>query len=198
MELARRADWRREAGKHTWLVLSQLCKERRSERIPSCCNGRVGRSSRHATAWPEKNLRTGETDFAGTFGDITSLESDLLRLASAVYACDLAFKRGEREDIVREHSNSSVYFGAPVINHQAFKSIKDELELALWIVSDDNWTIKFKRADGAPEFAKNWPKMGGKTILFSGGVDSFAGAVELIEQNGPNAVHQQATSLRIG
>jgi hypothetical protein len=134
--------------------------------------------------WPDKNLRTGEKDFSEKYTDTTSLETDLLRLASAIYACDLAFKRGVREEIVR-----SIDLVIPVVNYQAFKAIKDDLELALWILSDDNWTIKFKRSDGTPEPANKWPAKKGKTVLFSGGVDSFAGAVELIERKGADAVH---------
>ena len=134
--------------------------------------------------WPGKNLRTGERKFSAQFSDITSLESDLLRVASAVYACDLAFKRGEREDVVR-----NIDLTIPVSNYQAFKATADELEVILWLLSDDNWRLTFKRGNGTPEVARTWPEMSGKTILFSGGIDSFSAVVELIEEHGANAVH---------
>jgi Queuosine biosynthesis protein QueC len=134
--------------------------------------------------WPGKNLRTGESDFSKIFGDISSLERDLLRVASAIFACDLAFKRGQREEIVR-----TIELSIPVVNHKTFISIKNEIEIALWNLSDDNWSLEFKRIGGVAEPARKWPGKNGKTILFSGGVDSFSGAVELIEQNGAKGVH---------
>ena len=35
---------------------------------------------------------------------------------------------------------------------------------------------------------KDWPKTSGKTLLFSGGLDSLAGAVDLLEEYGVNGV----------
>jgi 7-cyano-7-deazaguanine synthase in queuosine biosynthesis len=48
--------------------------------------------------------------------------------------------------------------------------------------------VTFTRASGTPEKAEKWPDKKGYTILFSGGVDSLAGAIELIEKNGADAV----------
>lgn len=132
---------------------------------------------------PGKNLRTGTNDFSETFPTITSLENDLLTVGSAIYASDLACKRGLREDVTRD-----INLTIPVINYSGFKAIKSDLEIALWTLSHDNWTITFTRAEGTPERAKKWLELKGQTILFSGGVDSFAGAIELIEKNGLDAV----------
>jgi 7-cyano-7-deazaguanine synthase in queuosine biosynthesis len=88
-----------------------------------------------------------------------------------------------REDITRD-----IELTVPVVNYQAFKAIKADLEVALWTLSHDNWTLTFTRSQGTPEKARKWPDHKGTTILFSGGVDSFAGAVELVEKNGPDAV----------
>jgi 7-cyano-7-deazaguanine synthase in queuosine biosynthesis len=132
---------------------------------------------------PGENLRTGLEDFRAEYSDFTTLEEDMLTVASAIYACDLAFKRGEREEITR-----SISLEIPVVNHHAFKNIKDDLELLLWTLSHDNWTIKFIRTDGQPESKRNWPKEKGTTILFSGGVDSFAGALELLIARGRDGV----------
>lgn len=132
---------------------------------------------------PGENLRTGIKDFQAKYADYTSLENDLLTVASAIYACDLAFRRGEREEITR-----SVVLQISVVNHQAFKVAKQSLELLLWTLTHDNWTIEFKRIDGQPESQRNWPEGEGSTILFSGGVDSFAGALELLTNKGRNAV----------
>lgn len=129
---------------------------------------------------PGENLRTGVDDFTAAYPDLTSLESDTLTVASAIYACDLAFKRGEREEITR-----SIELSIQVVNHAAFEGVKEELELLLWTLSHDNWMIDFQRADGNPEPKRKWRSDGGSTILFSGGVDSYVGAIDLLTSEGP-------------
>ncbi len=128
---------------------------------------------------PGQNLRTGLNDFSARYPEYTSLEEDLLTVASAIFACDVAFKRGEREEITR-----SIELHLPVVNYAAFESVKTELEVLLWILSDDNWTLAFHRANGTPEERRTWPDAAGATILFSGGVDSFVGANELLSARG--------------
>lgn len=132
---------------------------------------------------PEANLYTGIKPFAKFFNKPTSLEQDLLVLASTVFACDLAFKRGERENITR-----SIEVAIPVVNVQAFEHLKDELEYILYVLSHDSWTFNFQRAKGIPEEAREWPTVNGKTLLFSGGLDSLAGAVDLLDEIGPERV----------
>lgn len=128
---------------------------------------------------PGQNLRTGLVDFSARYPEYTSLEEDLLTVASAIYACDVAFKRGEREEITR-----SIELHVPVVNHSAFEGVKTELELLLWILSDDNWSLTFHRARGTPEPKQDWPEAAGATLLFSGGVDSFVGANDLLSERG--------------
>lgn len=124
---------------------------------------------------PGANLRTGERDLASAFGSLTSLEQDLLTLAAAIYACDIAFKRGEREDFTR-----SIQLDIPVVNQALLRSIQDKIVYALYKLSDDVWEIEFTNRSGTPEAYKKWPKENEeKVLLFSGGVDSFAAAVQL-------------------
>jgi len=132
---------------------------------------------------PGANLYTGIKPFARSFSRPTSLEEDLLVVASTIFACDLAFKRGERENITR-----SIEVTVPVVNLQAFERVKQVLEYLLFVLSHDSWTFKFERAKGTPEGARDWPIANGKTLLFSGGLDSLAGAVDLIDELGPESV----------
>src|SRR5947208_5576320 len=81
-----------------------------------------------------KNLRTGETDFVKHFKQITSLERDLLVLASSIFACDVAAKRGMREDITRD-----MHLTVPVVNFHAFQSQEKQLQRILYILSHDRW-----------------------------------------------------------
>jgi len=136
---------------------------------------------------PGKNLRHGTRDLQAAFPDLTSLEEDLLLLAAAIYGCDLAFKRGARENITR-----SINLTVPVTNNQAFARLHHDLEHLLYVLSHDNWTIDFTRRIGPPEPARTWPDKSGTTLLFSGGLDSLAGAVELLDRHGP--AHLQLAS----
>ena len=123
---------------------------------------------------PGANLKHGLPNFEEQFGAPTSLEEDLLVLASAIFACDLAFKRGEREAITRR-----IRLTVPVVNTAAFERVRRELQFALWTLSHDAWDVRFTAREGTPEangaFQAGSP---GKALLFSGGLDSFAAAVK--------------------
>ena len=95
---------------------------------------------------PGWNLRTGVSDFVDSFPEATTLEENLLRVGSTIYACDLAFKRGEREEVTRD-----VEVSIPVANFHSFEHHKDKLIYILWLLSHDNWTIKFTRIKGTTE-----------------------------------------------
>lgn len=125
-------------------------------------------------------LRTGAAELGKQIGLLTSLEEDLLRTAASIFAADLGCKRGMREDV-----NRSLELSVPVVNHAAMNAEKHRLERILHVLSDDNWTLDFRRAPGTPEVKQKWPDAVGKTLLFSGGLDSFAGAVDLLDTLGP-------------
>lgn len=130
---------------------------------------------------PGRNLVTGENDLAAQIGYLTTLEADLLTLASAVFAADLAVRRGEREAITR-----TITLSVPVVNLHAFKQVTDDLTYVLYLLSRDNWNLDFIARPGQPESAMpRRPGAGsGKTLLFSGGLDSLAAAVEALESGG--------------
>lgn len=128
------------------------------------------------TLVPTQNLYNGINSFQDHFGSITSLEEDMLNLASGIYATDLAIKRQELEQYIR-----TIELSVAVVNIHAFERIKDLLEEALYTLSGDNWTISFSQKQGIPEQKQDWPSQDGVVLLFSGGVDSFAGAVHYIE-----------------
>jgi 7-cyano-7-deazaguanine synthase in queuosine biosynthesis len=132
-------------------------------------------------AGPELKLSVGNNVFVPVkslverWGDLSSLEADLLGFGAVVYAADLAIKRSEREDFVR-----SIRVEVPVVNLAAFNAVGQKLERTLRVLSCDNWTLKFTAARGAPESSRDWPKATGTTLLFSGGLDSFAAACDLL------------------
>lgn len=148
-----------------------------------CLGGPASSSLDTLSLIPDRNFRTGIAEFSGHFGGISSLECDLLILASAIFSMDLAAKRGLREDVVRD-----IQLSVPVVNYQALNPQRARLEEILHILSHDNWTIEFAPMVGDPERLTDWEVKDGATLLFSGGLDSFAGAVDLIEEHGAGNV----------
>jgi 7-cyano-7-deazaguanine synthase in queuosine biosynthesis len=122
-----------------------------------------------------KTLLTGEEELRQYVGGtLTSLESDLLRLASAVFAVDRAVPRGEGEKLAR-----SLVLTVPVVNVGRLQLLASAIEDVLYRLSQDAWTIAFTQISGTPEAAQSSRAAdAGKTLLFSGGADSLAAALE--------------------
>ena len=118
------------------------------------------------------NLFTGEADFSSAFGPPTSMESDLLLLASSIFAADRATRRGEREDYARQFE-----IFVPVTNLTKLFPLVTGIEQTLYRLSNDSWKIELRVEPGAEE---DWSSSTnpGLTLLFSGGLDSLAAAVE--------------------
>lgn len=125
---------------------------------------------------PSHNLFTGESRLSSIFKRLTSLEIDILTFAAAVFACDIAFQRGRNENVIR-----SIELTVPVINLAKFSTLHDEILFALHKLSDDAWHIEFKQRQGLPETsgADKSHQESGSVLLLSGGLDSFAGALEI-------------------
>jgi 7-cyano-7-deazaguanine synthase in queuosine biosynthesis len=122
-----------------------------------------------------RNLSLNEAALAD-LGALDSLDSDLLRVAAYLYAADLAIKRHEREQHIR-----SISVQVPVVNLHAFERVHSLVEEALTTLSRDNWSIVFTAlTPGHSAPIRQWPKKRACTLLFSGGLDSFAGAVHLL------------------
>ncbi len=127
---------------------------------------------------PDVNLYTGRKQFIEKFGNPTTLEEDLLILGAAIFATDLAIKRGQQHNFIR-----SIELTIPVVNLPAFQNVSEDIIYALHVLSGDAWKIKFVRRPGRPEWTKDWgPQQTGKVLLFSGGLDSFAAAVSLANE----------------
>ncbi len=128
---------------------------------------------------PDINLYTGKTQFIENFGNPTSLEEDLLVLGSAIFAADLAIKRGQQHHFIR-----SIELIVPVVNLPSFLNVSEDIIYALNVLSSDAWKINFIQRAGQPEVAKeSGGRNAGKVLLFSGGLDSFAAAVSLADKN---------------
>ncbi len=143
---------------------------------------------------PGKNLLNGQKAFQEEFGTATSLEQDLLSVSSAVFAADLAIKRGRREGFARH-----IELELRVVNYHAFESIRQRLQYALYVLSNDAWKITFVPTAGQPEKVHCPSNRGGDgaVLLFSGGLDSLAAAVQLANAGEPIQLVSHITGNRI-
>jgi 7-cyano-7-deazaguanine synthase in queuosine biosynthesis len=124
---------------------------------------------------PGINLYTGSMEFVKEFGNLSSLEEDVLNVGAAIFGSDIGIKRGEQESIVR-----SIELTIPVVNLPKFKQVSEDISYALYILSHDAWTINFIQKPGIPEpISLSNPKSNGTVLLFSGGLDSFAASIKL-------------------
>lgn len=119
------------------------------------------------------NLFTGEEDFKKVFGLPTSLEADLLLIGASIFAADRATARGEREDITRR-----IELHIPVVNIARLLPLTQQIEMILRILSNDAWRITLRQEPGEPETRTQPANENGLTLLFSGGLDSLAAAIE--------------------
>lgn len=129
---------------------------------------------------PGQNLYTGIKSFISHFAEVTTLEVDLLNLASAIYATDLAVKRNSLENYIR-----TIDFSIEVINFHAFERVKELLNDALYTLSCDNWIIHFLHVEGDAESRQADKAKDGVVLLFSGGLDSLCGAAYYASKNTP-------------
>jgi 7-cyano-7-deazaguanine synthase in queuosine biosynthesis len=121
----------------------------------------------------EEHIYTAREQFRETFGTLNSLESDLLQIGSAIFAIDRGIARGEREDFARRFEVS-----LPVVNVAKLQPLLPTIEKVLRTLSDDSWRLSLRQQVGMPEETEHFANSEGRTLLFSGGLDSLAAAVE--------------------
>lgn len=80
-----------------------------------------------------ENVLTGISSFHATFGAPTSLEEDVLNIAAAVYAVDLAVRRNEREGFLRD-----IKLTVEVVNAACLLPVRADVEELLYTLSNDN------------------------------------------------------------
>src|SRR4029079_15734614 len=88
-------------------------------------------------------LTTGENDFLKLFAEPTSLEADLLRIGSAVFAADRATLRSECENFQR-----SIALSIPVVNFALLHPLIPRINRVLRKLSDDRWSVTLRTSHG--------------------------------------------------
>lgn len=107
---------------------------------------------------------------------------DLINISLSVYTADKLIPRDEA------YNGWERYFilHIPVLNTDLWNKAKDILENMLSFLSGDKWVINFRNREKTPDEEYGFCKYEGnikKVSLFSGGMDSFIGAIDLLNSN---------------
>jgi len=141
---------------------------------------------------PKSNLKTNFEEFWRRFSakELEPIYEDLLVLAASVYATDKRVPRGGVPGCkTYDNWTRKLELCVPVINKEQWMNVKDKLEAALSFLSGDAWTITFRKTEKRYRNVEDGKKY--KEIkngfdgvsLFSGGLDSFSGAIRLLESH---------------
>jgi hypothetical protein len=111
---------------------------------------------------------------------------DLLRLGGAVFCVDKIARRGDAADFWTR----DLALTLPVSDPALWRAASELVEGTLSFLSGDRWSVSFSAAAGDQEAKEEEEEeeQGTRTVvaagavsLFSGGLDSLAGAIELLE-----------------
>lgn len=170
-------------------------------------------AQRLAVGGPDKNLTV---DIAGISQKLTGRVSpafrDLIRIASYVLAADSAVERGDRNDAdlnAKWYRRFRFVVGVECPELWSAPEMRELLERTIGFLTDDaSYTFEFQPAtSSAPEQLSFSTHDGGPMLswdhvdeiaLFSGGLDSLAGAVEQVLDAKKNVIlvsHRSATKI---
>lgn len=105
----------------------------------------------------------------------SAVASDLLTLATGVYCADKLVLRSDAPDgFTRE-----IELRVPVSDARLFDTARSALQGALRFLTGDKWTLRFRRV--VPPARRRIDSMDADAVcLFSGGLDSLSGAIDLL------------------
>ena len=115
---------------------------------------------------------------------LVGVEADFIWLAVAVYLADRCAPRYPYGMSGPAHWRRRIHLKVPVSNPKIWSEAKGALTHALEFLTEDDWTFEFPsgRAEFTAEQQEHFRKMRGPEIewvsLFSGGLDSLAGALQ--------------------
>ncbi|HHX61493.1 MAG TPA: hypothetical protein GX707_12410 [Epulopiscium sp.] len=134
----------------------------------------------------ESNLKTNIEEIWKQFKreSLKAINEDLLIIALSVFAVDKRIFRRRFQDCWTRELQVSI----PVIELEKWNLVKEQLEEVLNFLSGDRWSIEFRRSkfrygkqkiENASKIEMDFDGV----CLFSGGLDSFSGAIHLLEKN---------------
>ena len=136
----------------------------------------------------KSNVKTDVEMLWRRFGKlyVSDIIEDLLIIGISVFSVDKRLSRRISED----NWSRSINVHVPVIELEKWLSVKAELEELLSFLSGDHWTFHFRKSKEklrGNKLNNRYELIDGSQFdcvsLFSGGLDSFAGALTLLEKH---------------
>jgi 7-cyano-7-deazaguanine synthase in queuosine biosynthesis len=141
--------------------------------------------------------------------NISGVHADLLEIATYIYAADSAIPRGGNTDAqLGARWRRNLRFVIPVRQPNLWSSdpVLSALVETISFLSDDGYEFEFRHFENPPPVEGYFPFAGAKdarftpdeVILFSGGLDSFAGTVEKLVAHGKKVAlvsHRSASKI---
>jgi hypothetical protein len=132
----------------------------------------------------KSNVKTDVEQLWRRFGiqSVPDISEDLLFIAISLFCADKRIPR-------TEYWTREIKICIPVLEIGTWNEVKMELEKALGFLSGDKWVFEFRKTDN--KFRSNKQNTKYKVVdkkdynsvcLFSGGLDSFCGAISLLER----------------
>jgi Queuosine biosynthesis protein QueC len=113
------------------------------------------------------------------------LVRDLLTVAAYVFLADGAVPRARKRDPLAKNWRRELALHVPVHEPDRWNAVRDELTAVLEFATDDSWTFEFRRGQADEQLKLDLVTAGGDdptcVSLFSGGLDSLAGALRLVD-----------------
>ncbi|MFS0752615.1 Qat anti-phage system QueC-like protein QatC [Oceanobacillus sp. 1P07AA] len=134
----------------------------------------------------KSNVKTDMEQLWRRFGleNLPSINEDFLIIASSIFCAD---KRIPRK-IFSDNWSRTIKLFIPVLELEKWNSVKDKLQETIGFLSGDEWKFEFRKTNsrfrGDKRNTKNIisPEKYDSVSLFSGGLDSFCGALTLSEK----------------
>ena len=159
---------------------------------------------------PSANVRLAIEDISRRLlANISDVHADLLEIASYIYAADSAIPRGGKTDAqLGAWWRRNLRFVIPVRQPKLWSSnpVLTALVETISFLSDDDYGFEFCLFENPPPLERYFPFPGAddvgftpdEVILFSGGLDSFAGTVEELVAHGRKVAlvsHRSSTKI---
>lgn len=118
----------------------------------------------------------------GAFSDklIQPIYEDLIVIALSVFALDKRFARRKAYDAWTREFNIDI----PVLCYEKWNAVKEKMERMLSFLSGDIWKVEFSATRDRINYMllpRPIAKPYSQVSLFSGGLDSFCGAIKMLE-----------------
>lgn len=119
----------------------------------------------------------------------SGLGADLVLIAALVYAADTRLSRGTES---QDTWTREIRLMVPVVEFERWQSVQGLLSETLNFLTGDRWRIDFRSASNLPRISPDRPTgieppANDTVSLFSGGLDSLIGAIDLL-QGGNNPI----------